>query len=80
MAEGKVWVYEFKRIEKNILWDFPGGPVVKTLHLLCRGLGSIPSQRSNIPHAVGGQEKRKEKHSPTESNILKFWFRINEFR
>ena len=55
-------------------------PVVKTLHFLCRGLGSIPSQRSNIPHAVGGQEKRKEKHSPTESNILKFWFRINEFR
>ena len=31
--------------------DFPGGPVAKTPHSQCRGLGSIPSQgtRSHVP-------------------------------
>lgn len=32
-------------------WDFHGGPVAKTPHSLCRGLGSIPGQgaRSCMP-------------------------------
>ena len=31
--------------------DFPGGPVAKTLHSQCRGLGSVPGQgtRSHMP-------------------------------
>ena len=38
--------------------DLPGGPVAKTLHSQCRGLGSIPRQgtrshmlQPKIPHA-----------------------------
>ena len=29
-----------------------GGPVVKSLHLHCRGKGSIPSQGTKTPHAT----------------------------
>ena len=32
------------------IWDFPGGPVVKTLHFCSMGL--IPGQGTKIPHAV----------------------------
>ena len=32
-------------------WDFPGGPVVKTLLSSAGGVGSIPSQGAKIPHA-----------------------------
>ena len=30
-------------------WDFPGGPVAKTLHSPCRGPGLIPGQGSSFP-------------------------------
>ena len=34
--------------------DFPGGPVVKTLHFQCRGVsGSIPGWRTKLLHAAG---------------------------
>ena len=34
--------------------DFPGGPVVKTLHFQCREVsGSIPGWRTKLLHAVG---------------------------
>ena len=33
-------------LKKIFPWDFPGGPVVKTLHFHCRGLGFNP-QRGN---------------------------------
>ena len=33
--------------------DFPGGPVVKTLPFNARGVGSIPSGGTKIPHAIG---------------------------
>ena len=30
--------YKIKcKIKSNNIWDFPGGPVVKTLHFHCRG-------------------------------------------
>ena len=32
--------------------DFPGYPVVKTLHFHERGWGSIPGWGTKIPHAV----------------------------
>ena len=31
------------------VWDFPGGPVAKTLHSPCRGPGLIPGQGSSFP-------------------------------
>ena len=36
---------------KSQSWDFPGGPVAKTLSSQCRGPGSIPGQgtRSHMP-------------------------------
>ena len=38
--------------------EFPGGPVIRTLHFHCRGHGSIPGPGTNIPHAAQhGQNK-----------------------
>ena len=33
-ASGPIFYFLFKNY-----WDFPGGPVVKTLHFYCRGCG-----------------------------------------
>ena len=33
-------------------WDFPDGPVVKTLCFQCEGMGLIPGRATKIPHAV----------------------------
>ena len=33
--------------------DFPGGPVVKTLPSNAGDVGSIPGQRTRVPHAMG---------------------------
>ena len=33
-------------------WDFPGGPVVRTLPSSAGGAGSIPGQGAKIPHAL----------------------------
>ena len=43
-------------------WDFPGGPVVKTLCFQCRGLGSIPGRGTEDPHTVqhGGKKESVE--------------------
>ena len=40
-------------------WDFPGGPVVKTLPSNAGGVGSIPGQTARIPHA---SQPKKPKH------------------
>ena len=37
--------------------EFPGGPVVRTQHFHCRGLGSIPGRGTNIPQAVQCNQK-----------------------
>ena len=34
------------------LWDFPGGPVTKTLHSQCKGPRFDPWSRNSIPHAA----------------------------
>ena len=59
--------------------DFPGGPVVKTLHFQCRGVGGgvwvqslIGELRYHTPHSVTKKKKKKECllfHHPTEMNI-----------
>ena len=33
-------------------WDFPGGPVVKNPPCNAGDMGSIPGQRTKIPHAA----------------------------
>ena len=47
------------RPKKQLLWDFPGGPVVKTLPSNAEGMGSIPSREAKIPHASWS---KKPKH------------------
>ena len=39
--------------------DFPGGPVVKTLCLHCRGHGSIPGRGTKIPPAAKKNKQTK---------------------
>ena len=38
---------------KPLNLDFSGGPVVKNLPSNARDMGSIPGQRTKIPHALG---------------------------
>ena len=45
--------------------DFPGGPVVKTLLPMKRGMGSIPGQGTKIPHTAQ-QKKKKQKTKQTK--------------
>ena len=37
---------------KFVVWDFPGSPVVKTSPSNAGGVGSIPGQEAEIPHAL----------------------------
>ena len=45
--------------ESDILWDFPGGPVVRTQHFHCWSLGSIPAQGTKILQAMWRSQKKK---------------------
>ena len=40
------------QLEKCMLRDFPGGPVVRTPCLHCRGTDLIPGQGNKIPQAA----------------------------
>ena len=44
-----------------MIWDFPGGPVVRTSPSNAGGVGLIPGGRAKIPHA-SWPKKRKEKN------------------
>ena len=35
-------------------WEFPDGVVVRIWHVHCRGTGSIPGLRTEIPHQAAG--------------------------
>ena len=39
------------------MWDFPGGPVVKTSPSNAVGMGSIPGQGAEIPYASWPKNK-----------------------
>ena len=43
------------------LWDFPGGPVVKTPPSNAGGTGSVPCQGAKIPHASWAKTKTLNK-------------------
>ena len=43
------------RFQSYNLRDFPGGPVVKTLHFNAGGMASIPGEGTKIPHAMWPQ-------------------------
>ena len=45
--------------KKKWLWEFPGGPAVRSWRFHCRDPGSIPGQGTKIPQATWhGQKKR----------------------
>ena len=47
--------------KKCLDWDFPGGPVVKTLCFHCRGRGFDPwLGKFRIPHRVAKKKKKKK--------------------
>ena len=48
--------------------DFPGSPVVKTLHFHCRGMSSIPGQGTKILH-VTGPTTHARAHTHTHTHI-----------
>ena len=60
---------------KEWTWDFPGGPVVKTLPSTAGGAGSIPGWGTKIPHATqSGQKKEKKKEKRKKSGHLEDQF------
>ena len=42
-----------QRAQKCLLWDFPGGPVVKNPPANAGDWRSIPGPETKIPHALG---------------------------
>jgi len=64
-----------ERIKKktNTKGDFPGKPVVKTLHCQCTGSGSIPSGGTKFPHAALQLKKIINKNK--KCNIKKIFFK-----
>ena len=51
--------HTYTHTHKILSWDFPGGPVVKTLCFHCSGHGSIPGRGTKIPHDECGQKMEK---------------------
>ena len=50
----------YKKKKEFLQGNLPGGPVVKTPHFHCRGLGFDPGWGTKIPQAAqGGQKKKK---------------------
>ena len=45
----------------SLFWEFPGGPVVRTRHFHCRGLGSILGRGTKIPQAARRGRKNQKK-------------------
>ena len=50
--------------------DFPGGPVVRAVHLHCREHGFHPWSRTKISHAIWFGRKEKEKRQPEKDNAV----------
>lgn len=44
---------------KSYNWEFPGSPVIKTLHFHCRGPGTIPGRGTKISKASRHGQKKK---------------------
>ena len=58
-----------KKERKIVLWNFPGGPVVKTLPSNARGADLIPGWGAKIPHALWPKNQNiKQKQYGKKSN------------
>ena len=51
-APASFWGGKSGETSKHLDWDFPGGPVIKTLGIHCRGwgTGSTPDGGAKSPH------------------------------
>ena len=56
---------------KTQYWDFPGGPVVKTLPSRAGGVGSIPGWGAGIPHATQPKSQNIKKNTVINSVITR---------
>ena len=56
-----VLVYIFFFSKKTALWEFPGGPVVRTQHFHCQCPGLIPGRGTKTPEAARHSQKKKKK-------------------
>lgn len=57
--------------QKEASRAFPGGPLVKTLSLDCRGAGLTPGGGTKTPHALVVEPKQKKlPHATLFTNIL----------
>ena len=54
----------FSLIQKVAFWEFPCGPVVRTLRFHCQGLGSMPSWGTKILYAMWYGQIKKNKGLP----------------
>ena len=65
-----IYVSTQKNIQKHIHetddGEFPGGPVDRIQRFHCRGLGSIPGQRTEIPQAKKNPPKTKQTKKPNQ--------------
>ena len=58
-------VYAAKNLQRDNLWELPGGFVVRTQRFHYHGLGSIPDLGTKILQtAQQGQKKKKKKDNP----------------
>ena len=60
-----------KHQNQSLIGHFPGGPVVRKPQFHCRDAGSIPGQRTRIPHAMccAPQPKNKTKEKKKKSHV-----------
>ena len=70
------------QLQKSHFRDFPGSPVVKTLHFHFKGMCSIPGQGINIPTCCVGVAKKKKKNqkkqkqkNPQKTHLSIFFLR-----
>ena len=58
------WIFFFFALtfifKKHCIWEFPGGPVVRTPRFHFRGMGSIPGWGTKIPQAAQYGQKQKQ--------------------
>ena len=45
-------------LKKSLIWEFPGGPVVRTRRFHCQGSGSVPGWGTKIPPSRVAKKKR----------------------
>ena len=60
----RTWKRRWENIYNRLIWDFPGGPVVKNPPSNAGDVGSIPGWGTKIPHAAGQLSPRATTGEP----------------